>query len=166
MKGVRGLLACCCWLVACASSGSFGGGVFDGPEVRYRLTPPGGGYEQLDLDDHDVAFAVASGGTVGVSSRCRGYEDIPPRALVIQLLFGTTDRVRRLEETVTVDGRGALHVVTDVALDGVPVTLDIFVLPKDGCLFDFVYVSPRPEAPEARAAFAQFVRSFRLIEVK
>lgn len=156
--------AAVCLLAGCAT-GSFSGGIYDGPDVRYRLTPSAG-YEPLELDDHDVAFSIASGGWVGVSSRCRDYEDVPPRALLGHLLFGTTDRVRRLEETVTVDGRGALHAIIDVALDGVPVTLDIFVLPKDGCLFDFVYVTPRAENAAGAAAFAQFVRSFRLLQVK
>ncbi|MDD9966822.1 MAG: hypothetical protein OXR73_11385 [Myxococcales bacterium] len=165
MRGVGSFLGVCWMLLAGCASGGFAGGVYDGPDVRYRLVPSSG-YTPLGIDEHDVAFEVSGGGTVGVSSRCEGYEDVPARALVGHLLFGTTDRVRRLEETTTVDGRGALHVVIDVALDGVPVTLDIFVLPKDGCLFDFVYVSPRPGDPAERAAFAQFVQSFRLLEVK
>lgn len=143
----------------------FRDGVFENGQVRYRVDPTLEGLQPLSLDQHDVAFRLERG-TIGVSSRCDGYEDVPPRALLLHLLFGTTERNRVLDETVTVDGRGALHVVEEVELDGVPVVLDIFVLPKDGCLFDFVYVAPRPLSPEAAGRYRSFVHSFALLEVK
>ena len=166
-RGCAAFVPCLVGLwVGCGGS-TFAGGVFESSEVRYRLATQPAGFRRVDLgDDHDVAYTVASGGTVGVSSRCKGYEDVPPKALLGHLLFGTTDRERRLEETITVDGRGAYHVITDVSLDGVPVTLDIYVLPEDGCVFDFVFVSGRPVAPTAREAFGQLVRGFSLLEVK
>lgn len=155
------------WLCGPACGGAtFRSGVYDGDEVRYRLAAALPGLERVDLSDYDVAFRLGEHGTIGISSRCHGYEDVPPRALMGHLLFGTTDRKRVLEETVTVDGRGALHVVEEVALDGVPVSLDLFVLPKDGCLFDFMFVSGRPAPAAATGTFRRLVESFELLAVK
>lgn len=150
-------------LIACGPV--YRDGVFEDGQVRYRVDPAIKGLQHVSLDAHDVAFRLERG-TIGVSSRCDGYEDVPPRALLLHLLFGTTERHRVLDETVTVDGRGALHVVEEVELDGVPVVLDIFVLPKDGCLFDFVYAAPRPLSASAAAQFRALVHSFALLEVK
>jgi hypothetical protein len=76
--------------------------------------------------------------------------------------MGTTDRHFTREETVPFDGREARHTLLDARLDGVGMRFDIFVLKKDGCVFDLVHVAPAtaPGSGEAAAEFEGFAGAF------
>jgi hypothetical protein len=162
------LRACRAWsagalLLAGCASASFANGIYDDGTVRYRIGELKGAWRRLDVDDNDLAFYDTRLGTISVNSMCSGYEDVPEQALLNQLLFGTRDRKYRLEETVTLDGRGALHDVIDLTLDGVPVTLEVYVVKKDGCVYDFSRVSSRPAFEQGRPAFAALVQGFKVL---
>jgi hypothetical protein len=61
------------------------------------------------------------------------------------------------------DGREALHTKLKAKWDGVPMVADIYVLSKDGCVYDFIYLAT-PSGFEAGApAFESFVRGFRTL---
>ncbi len=156
------------WLlgIAACSSASFVQGVYDDGTVRYRVGVLTGAWRRVDVSDNDLAFFHPSLGTISINSTCRGYEDVPEQALMNQLLFGTRDRVYRLEETVTVDGRGALHDVVDLTLDGVPLTLELYVLKKDGCVYDLSWISSRAAFARGRADFQAVVRSFEVLRTR
>ena len=156
------LAAFCLGLCACAGS-QFKDHVFEEGDLRYRLGDPDAGFELVEIDDNDVSYFHPDLGTIGIHGTCEGYDDVPAKALLNHLLFGTTDRDEQLEETVTLDGRGALHAVYDLSLDGVPVTLDVYVLTKDGCVFDFSYVAPAPAPSAGTNAFRNLVTGFALM---
>jgi hypothetical protein len=132
--------------------------------VRYRVGAPKGRWTRVEVDDNDVAYHNDQLGTVSANSTCRDYDDVPERALLSHLLFGTRERVFRTHETVTIDGRGATHALVDFELDGVPLTLEVFLLKKDGCVYDLTYVASRDAHPQGRAALLQLVRGFRVLE--
>jgi len=151
-------------LALCACGGSqFSNHVFEAGDLRYRLGDPDSAFRLVDIDDNDVSYFDPQLGTISIHATCEGYDDVPARALLNHLLFGTTNRKEKLDETVTLDGRGALHTVHELALDGVPVTLDIYVLTKDGCVFDFSYVSRTPPPPAGTEAFRTLVAGFSLL---
>jgi hypothetical protein len=149
--------------VGCGASASFRDGVFDDGTVRYRVGMPGPGWDRIEVGDNDVAFNNRELGTISANSTCKEYEDVPEQALMNQLLFGTRERVFRTEETITLDGRGALHNVVDLELDGVPLTLEIFLLRKDGCVYDISRISSRPEFDRGRPALFAFVQGFHVL---
>ena len=151
-------------LLGCASAG-FHGGVYEDQYVTYRLTAPSPGFTRVEVGDNDLAFRRDGYGTIGVNSTCTEYEDVPDVALVNHLLFDTTSRKFTTEETVTLDGRGARHVVARVELDGVPVELEIYVMKKDGCVFDLTHVRSTQAPPQARATFLALVQSFSVVAV-
>lgn len=153
-----GLLA----LGACAAH--FDGSVLRKRDVAYRIGTLDAGFQRVHIEDNDLAFYKPGAGSIAVNASCRDHEDVPPSALVNHLLFGTTRRAFLTDEEVTLDGRGARHVVVDAELDGVPVRLDIYVLTRAHCVFDLSYVSGR-SAP-AQAEFAAFVRGFRIEQVQ
>ena len=71
------------------------------------------------------------------NATCRDDADPAPLgSLTAHLLIGYTDRRTRSTEHVAVDGREALRSVIDARLDGVPVVLDLYVLKRNGCVFD------------------------------
>jgi hypothetical protein len=152
--------------LACGASASFQNGVYDDGIVRYRvgrLTP---GFLPVSVSDNDLAWHHPGLGTVSVNSTCTEYEDVPSVALLNQLLFGTTQRVYRVDETMTLDGRAAYHVIVDMELDGVPLSLDVYLLKKDGCVYDLTYMASRASAEKGRALFEGFVRSFAVLSTR
>jgi hypothetical protein len=88
---------------------------------------------------------------------------VPSVALLNQLLFGTTQRVYRVDETITLDGRAAYHVIVDMELDGVPLSLNVYLLKKDGCVYDLTYMASRSSAEKGRPLFEGFVQRFAVL---
>ncbi|MDH5671466.1 MAG: hypothetical protein OEZ06_04905 [Myxococcales bacterium] len=163
--GRVGLLWLCGFAVGCAGS-SWNGSIYDDGVVRYRVGERASGFERVEVEDNDLAFHDRRLGTISVNSTCSEYEDVPPQALLNHLLFGMEERNFRLEEEVTLDGRGAAHAIVDVSLDGVPISLEIYMLRKDGCVYDLTLTSARSRFAEARRAFATFVRGFSVLETR
>jgi hypothetical protein len=65
------------------------------------------------------------------------------------------------EETVPFDRREARHTVMKAKLDGVPLVWDAYVMKKNGCVYDMVYVAPPDRFEEGTAAFERFAQGFR-----
>lgn len=151
-------------LGACATSTSFHDRIFDDGTVRYRVGALAPQFTRVEVGDNDLAWHDRALGTISVNSTCRNYEDVPASALLNQLLFGTTARNFRVEEITTLDGRAARHVIVDVELDGVPVILNVYLLQKDGCVYDLAHVASQAQAERARPVFEAFVREFKVIE--
>ena len=148
---------------ACGASESFRDRIFDNGTVRYRVGKLERGFERVDVGDNDLAWHDATYGTVSVNATCTEYEDVPARALMNQLLMGTTERAYRVDETVTVDGRAAQHVIADLALDGVPVRINVYLVVKDGCVYDLMHIAERERAERAQPVFERFVNGFAVL---
>ena len=98
-----------------------------------------------------------------LDARCyQKDDDVPLLALTDHLVMGTTDRQIATQDTIPFDGRDAMHSRLRAKLDGVAMDYDIFVLKKDGCVYDFVYVAPPAKAAddEGTAAFERFTGTF------
>jgi len=145
---------------------TFSQGIYDDGIVRYRVGDPGPGWQRVEVMDNDRALAFHNdqlGATVSINATCEEYEDVPDEALLNHLLFGMRERVFRVDETITLDGRGALHAVVDVELDGVPVTLEVYLVRKDGCVYDLTLIASRQEFEPARGALARLTARFHVL---
>ena len=147
----------------CAAT-HFDGSLLSKREVSYRVGVLDGGFRRVDVEGNDLAFYSPGSGSIAVNALCKSYDDVPSEALLNHLLFGTTHRSYLLDEEVTLDGRAARHALVHAELDGVPLRLEIYVLTRANCVFDLSYISDR-EA-RAQAQFAQFVRAFRIVDVR
>jgi hypothetical protein len=148
-----------------SSAGSFDGHVYRNGKIAFALPEAPPSWRRLDVDDAALAFRDDEhGASVLLNARCLSADDRTPLvALMNHLLIGSTEREYLSQETVSFDGREALHTKVRAKWDGVPMVMDAFVLSKDGCVYDFVYLSP-PSAFEAGApAFERFVRGFRTL---
>lgn len=137
-------------------------------EVTYRIGSVPSDWRRVDVaDGPDVAWQVGDTGVlVHVYHACGRNMDSPLPALVQQLLIGFTDREFVEEETIPFDGREARHVLVRAKLDGAPVLIELFVLKKDGCVYDFSYIAP-PSLFERHAAdFERLVASFHTGRVR
>lgn len=149
-------------LLGCGSA-SFAGNVFEDSTTRYRLGEPGHGFAQVAIGDNDVTYSHPDLGTIGVNATCEGYDDVPVQALTNHLLFGTAERELLEQNTVRLDGRGALHSRYRLSLDGVPVKLELYVLAKNGCIFDFSHVAGTAAPREGTVAFTRLVEGFSML---
>lgn len=148
-------------LAGCA--GGLANGLFQKPGVSYRVaTPDPKTWQPVAFSDNDLAWAArGSGHVLAMNAVCEGHGDAPLDVLTRHLLFGFSDRERLTAETEPLDGREALRSTWSARLDGVPVELELVVLKKNGCVHDFVYVSPVGRRGQNQAAFDALVQQFR-----
>jgi hypothetical protein len=132
------------------------------PDVRYRVGELPDGWHRVFLEDNDLAFAEDgnTGRAIAANGICEGHDDPPLPVLTRHLLMGFTEREELSQQLTVLDGREALRSRYAAKLDGVPVELELVVLKKDGCVFDFTYVAPRGQAEERRAAFDALLAGF------
>lgn len=152
-------LLCALTWIGCGGA-SFENGVYRDSEATYRVGSLGAGWKRAEVDDNDLAFYREGVGTVSVNATCDQYEDVPHAALVNHLLFGTTQRQFRTEEMITLDGRGAYHVLVFAELDGVAMLIDVYVIKKDGCVYDLSLLASETTHPIAVETFQRFVAGF------
>ncbi len=148
---------------ACSASGtSFESNLFHAPNgVAFRVGDIAPVWHRVDTGDASLAFRDDRGSSILVDGRCslRG-DDIPLIALTNQLVMGTTDREYVSEETIPFDRREARHTVMRAKLDGVQMVWDVYVMKKDACVYDVVYVAPPDRFEGGRAAFEKFATDF------
>jgi hypothetical protein len=147
---------------ACGSGPAFDGQVFRQGSVAFQVPVAPAGWRRLDVKDASVAFRDdAHEASILVNARCRSADARTPlMALTNQLLIGSTDREVTAQTTEPFDAREAMHTVLTAKYDGVPMMLDVFVLSKDGCTYDFVHLAPDRAAD---AEFEGWVRGFRTL---
>lgn len=148
------------------ASAGLEGSVYRGTGVAFRVGEVPAGWERISVEDANLAYRDdAHRASVLVNARCgRKDDDTPLVALNAHLLIGTTDREVASQEVIPFDAREALHTRMSAKLDGVPRAFDLYVLKKDGCVYDFVYVG-EPQMIEAGVpAFEHFVQGFHTIE--
>jgi hypothetical protein len=153
-------------LGACGGTNvTFEGGVFHGQNATFQVGDVPGDWHRVNVDDSALAFRDARGSSILVSGRCDlKVDDVPLLALTNQLIMGTTERDLVKEETMAFDRREARHTVMKAKLDGVPLVWDVYVMKKNGCVYDMVYVAPPDRFEEGSGAFEKFAASFHSVE--
>jgi hypothetical protein len=147
----------------CGHAQSFDAGVLhkDGVTVRIGPVPPG--WRRIEVDGADLTFRDDErSGSALFNVRCGQRDDDAPLAVLTDhLIMGTTEREFDAQDTVPFDGREALHTLLRAKLDGVPMQYDIYVMKKDGCLYDLVYVAPPARFADGAADFERFAAGVR-----
>ncbi|HRI67695.1 MAG TPA: hypothetical protein PK156_25800 [Polyangium sp.] len=158
------VLAFALFVGGCAGP-AFSGSVYRGQGYAFRVPQPPASWKQIDVDGKALSFVDESNGAiVAASGRCKvDGEDVPLRSLVQHLFLQFTEREVISEETVPFDGREALHTVVVAKLDGVPKQFDVWVLKKDGCVYDLYLIVDPAEFNDAVGPFRQFVQGFATV---
>jgi hypothetical protein len=145
----------------------FDGAVYKDEKVAFRVPAVPPEWRRIDVSDASIAFRDDThDASILLNARCgRRDDDTPLRALTQHLILGTTERVFDLEETIPFDAREALHTVMRAKLDGVVMTYDIYVMKKDGCVYDFVYVAAPDRFAEGAPTFESFVKGVHTMPV-
>jgi hypothetical protein len=127
-----------------------------------RVGELGPGWEVVRREAAQVGFYNrAVGGVIQVNASCRDdAQNAPLEALTRQLLIGYTERKVLAEETIPFAGREARHTRVQAKLDGVPMVLDLYVLKRDGCIYDLSYAAPPDRYAAGAGDFQRFVGGF------
>ena len=98
---------------------------------------------------------------IETNATCRDDADAAPlKALTRELLVGYTERHISDETMVPLLGREALRTRLTAKLDGVPMQLELYVIKRNGCIFDISYAAPPDRFAAGAPDFARFVASF------
>jgi hypothetical protein len=150
-------------MLGCGAAAAFDGRSYRAEGVSFHVgEAPASWQRSTRVEGPLVAYEdPAHHGVVSVYARCgRDGDDVPLTALTQHLLIGFTEREIAKQEVEPFDGREALHTVASGKLDGVAVGLDMFVLKKDGCVYDLVYAAPPASIDGGMAGFESFARGF------
>lgn len=151
-------------VAGCGAHTTMAGGVYHTDHTSYRLGPLGPRW-QRHQSDADLAFYDRElDAMIMVNSECPMEHDAPLKVAANTLVMGFTERQTLREELVPLAGREALHRRLRAKLDGVPLTLDLFVVKKDECLYDLVYLAPPDRAGRGVADFGRLVAGFDTVE--
>jgi hypothetical protein len=145
-------------LSSCASSG-FDGRVYRSDDLSFHVGPVPGGWRRVSVEGTRLAFRDdAASATIQVSGRCGvDGDDVPLESLTHHLFLHFTKRNLLKQDRLELDGRATLRTELVAELDGVPLQYLVYVLKKDGCVYDFIHVSP---GARGRAEFERFVQGF------
>jgi hypothetical protein len=151
--------------VGCASSG-FDGRVYHDGALRFQVGQVPSTWRAIDVEGARLAFRDdAANATVALNARCGvDGDDVPIASLTQHLFLEFTERTPISEQTVTLDGREALRTEITAALDGVRKRYLVYVLKKDGCVYDFMYIAAADSGSDARPEFDHFVQGFSTLE--
>jgi hypothetical protein len=145
-------------LAACAHEGLLDDGVLHKGALSVHFGPVPAQWRPVPIAGADLAFRDdPRGGSTLVDVRCDERDhDAPLAVLTEHLIMGTTERQFTSQETLPFDHREALHTLMRAKLDGVPMQYDIYVMKKDGCVYDLVYVAPPERFAEGAEDFERF----------
>ena len=126
-------------LVTACGTPRISNGVYQDPDVHYRVGAPGPGWSEIVVESANAAwFHDGAKASLMVSSHCQGVDDAPLEALTRHLTIGMTEVVLLSETRIMLSRREALETELTAKLDGVPRRQVILVLKKDACVYDIV----------------------------
>lgn len=152
--------------VAAGCAAHFDGAVYRDDQLAFSIGQRPAGWRRIDVSDTLLAFRdEPNDATVAVNGRCgKDGDDVPLESLTQHLFLHFTERRVLTQQVVAFDGREALRSELDAKLDGVRKGFVVYVLKKDGCVYDFLYVSRPATLRAGAAAFDAFVTSFHTLE--
>ncbi|HEX3775614.1 MAG TPA: hypothetical protein VHV51_14180 [Polyangiaceae bacterium] len=148
----------------CAST-HFDGRIYQGGEMHFRVGQIPSSWRSID-DDALLAFRDdPANATIALNGRCGvDGDDVPLASLTQHLFLEFTDRDVISQKTLSLDDRDAMRTEIDAALDGVKKHFVVYVLKKNGCVYDFMYIAAPGADSGALAQFDGFVHGFATIE--
>jgi hypothetical protein len=150
------------FLLSACAQGAYERGVYAQGKMRYKLGELPATWQRVQVEDANLTFRNKNGGAILVNSLCGSdhIDDVPLDVLLNQAIFGV-ENPRELERVpLTLDGRAAERARVLGALDGVPIELDMVVLKKDNCTFDFQLVGGPQEVEARRREFEGLFKGF------
>jgi hypothetical protein len=152
-------------LGAASCSAGLRGDTFHGDGFAFRIGAPPEGWQRVEISHAALAFRdERDGATIVLNGRCGiDGEDVPLESLTQHLFLRFTEREIVEQKVVPFDRREAMRTVLTAKLDGVPMKFDVWVLKKDGCVYDLDFMATPPRFARGAADFERFVAGFATV---
>lgn len=152
-------------VLGCAAP-AFDGRIYHNGDLHFRVGAIPGAWRPVAVDEALLAFRDdAENATVAVNGRCGvDGDDVPLSALTQHLFLQFTERNITSQKPLTMDGREALRTELIAALDGVKKRYIVYVIKKNGCVYDFMYIAGDDRDAGATGEFERFVQGFATLE--
>ena len=155
-------------LIGCAGWRDYGDTYYAhrGPdEPTYAFGQPGGDWRPVrDIDDIQVAWVNTSLDGVGiieVYAQCNDQGDSSLEQYTDHLRIDWDGWTVISQSKTQLLGRAALRTVVDASLDGIGRRNELWVVKKDGCLFDLRFSAGASDFASGQAAFSTVVKGLR-----
>ena len=134
----------------------------DRNDATYRFGQPGPGWAPLQQKGVQVAwFDASTDAVIVLDSQCDEHGDSSLEQFTDHLRIDFREWEIVSQERTTLVQRDAVHSVVLASIVGVVKTqMELYVVKKNGCLFDLEYIAPPRNFEQGRAAFAQVVGGF------
>lgn len=131
-------------------------------EATYSFGMPGDGWLPLDQKGAQVAWYNKDlDAAILLEAQCESHGDSTLEQFTDHLRIDFRAWEIKSQEIVQLIGRDAAHTIVLASIDGgVQTQLELYVLKKNGCLFDLEYIAPPASFEGGRAAFARVVAGF------
>jgi hypothetical protein len=161
---VSGLVLALALAGACGGP-SFDGAVYRGDGFAFRVGPVPSGWTRIPASHASLAFRDEQhDATIALTGRCGlDGEDVPLASLTQHLFIQFTGREILEQQVVPFDQREAMHTVLSAKLDGVLKKFDVWVMKKDGCVYDLYYIAAPARFDAGVSLFRSFVESFATV---
>jgi len=161
----RPALAGCLLALSCASQ-RFDGHVYQNGELHFQVGPIPAGWRSIDADYALLAYRNdQSSSTIALNARCGvDGDDVPLSSLTQHLFLEFTARSQVSQAPVSLAGREALRTELTASLDGVSKRYLVYVLKKDGCVYDFMHIAASDARSADQADFEHFVQGFATLD--
>lgn len=152
-------------ILVSSGCGGLRGDVYHGPGYAFRIGPLDEKWQRIPASHAALAFRdEEDGSTIVVNGRCGvDGEDVPLDALTHHLFIRFTEREILEQAVVPFDRREAMRTVIRAKLDGVPMKFAVWVLKKDGCVYDLAYMAAPARFDRGAPRFDRFVRGFATV---
>ena len=164
-----GVLVTTVCLIGCAgwrdNGDTYYAGRSDGEAATYHFGLPGGDWRPVrELDDIQVAWVnpkLDGVGIIELHAQCEEQGDSSLAQYTDHLRIDWDDWTIVEQEEAELIGRAALRTVVDASLDGISRRNELWVVKKNGCLFDLRYSAGVADFQAGEAAFDSVVQGFR-----
>jgi hypothetical protein len=165
-RPLRPVLLAAVLLGVAGCSAGLQGDTFRGEGFAFRIGSLPEGWRRVEISHAALAFRDdRDGGSIVLNGRCGvDGEDIPLESLTQHLFLRFTEREIVEQKVFPFDRREAMRTVVTAKLDGVPMKFVVWVLKKDGCVYDLAFMAPPPRFARGAEEFERFARSFATVE--
>ena len=152
------------WLLVACAGPHFDGRRYDDGALKFHTGPVPSAWHGIEADGTLLAFRDdQAGATVALNGRCgMDGDDVPLQSLTQHLFLQFTERELKSQQELNLDGRAALRTELVGKLDGVPKQFLVYVLKKDGCVYDFMRLTAGGNG-QGDAAFERFIAGFETL---
>jgi len=153
-------------LASCrATVGRVIGQQFVSPAYAFEVPLPGDEWQPVPDEPSVLTLAhkqLAAGITISVT--CDREREVPLDILTRHLFFGFKNMEILHQEPQALNGVPALKTVARASLDGREVQVHSYVVRRDGCIYDMVYVASPQDYSRGEPSFARMMAGFRFLQ--